>query len=102
MTILIQDIAPHHIGSVFTVDTQNGALPLKLIEAVERPRRGLPTQFRAPISLVFSGTSEWQLAQDCYFVDHPVLGRVQWMLVPIAKHAAPNPDGLPLYEAILS
>ena len=81
---------------------QSGTVPLKLVEAVERPRRGMPGQFRTPISLVFSGPGEWQLAQDCYFLDHPALGRVQWMLVPIAKHAVPNPDSLPLYEAILS
>ncbi|HTQ99389.1 MAG TPA: hypothetical protein VMH83_05345 [Candidatus Acidoferrum sp.] len=101
MDILIQDLLPL-VGSSFTVDTSAGQLQLMLIEASERPRRGLPAQFRTPLSLVFTGPADVQLNQDNYRLMHPLLKEVIWMLVPVSPFAAPNPDRLPLYEVILA
>jgi hypothetical protein len=85
-----------HLGSVFMVHTQAGALPLTLREAVERPRRGLPAHFKTPISLVFAGPATPMLTQDTYALDHAVLGNLHWTLVPLM------PADLPLYEALLA
>jgi hypothetical protein len=85
-----------HLGSVFMVHTQAGTLPLTLREVSERPRRGLPEQFKTPISLVFAGPATPVLVQDTYALDHPVLGSMQWTLVPLM------PADLPLYEALLA
>ncbi len=99
MTISFQEINAQ-LGTVFIVHTQSGALELKLMEASERPRRGLPESFRTPFSLVFAGPAEPMLSQDNYFLDHPVLGRNQWMLVPVSKYALGAESDVPLYEAV--
>lgn len=72
-------------GSVFTAVTQAGAVELVLVEARELPRRGLPEQFRTPLSLIFEGGTAITLAADNYYVDHPVLGRSAWMMVPVVR-----------------
>ena len=93
------------LGSTFTADTQSGPVELTLIEATERPRHGLPEQFRTPLSMVFEGPVTPQLMQDTYTLDHAVLGRNQWMLVPIAQFAPPKDPGgahQPCYELVLS
>lgn len=108
-TISFQDIQAQ-VGSTFTVHTHSGTLELKLHEAEERPRRGLPARFMTPISLIFAGPDNILLAQDAYYLDHPVLGRNQWILVPVSKYATPEfagqkdagEDSLALYEALLS
>lgn len=109
MSISIQDFKAQ-IGSSFIAHTHSGMLELKLLEADELPRRGLPERFATPLSLVFTGPVTMLLSQDSYYLDHPVLGRNQWMLVPISKYATPQfagtgsdgDDNLPLYEVILS
>lgn len=101
------------VGSVFMVHTQHGLLELVLKEAQERPRRGLPAQFKTPVSLVFSGPEHLLLTQGTYLLEHPVLKQNQWMLGPISRHALEPlvPDTAqagdmtslpPLYEVILS
>jgi hypothetical protein len=99
MTISFQEINAQ-LGTVFIVHTQSGVLELKLMEASERPRRGLPESFRTPFSLVFAGPAKPTLAQDSYFLDHPLLGRNQWLLVPISRYALPAESDVPLYEAV--
>ncbi|MES2946025.1 MAG: hypothetical protein V4772_24420 [Pseudomonadota bacterium] len=118
MNISIHELSAA-VGSRFIAHTQHGLLDLTLLEAIERPRRGLPAQFQTPLSLVFSGPNHLQLSQDTYVLDHPSLGRLQWMLVPISKYglayaatgaaqtgqttpqAAAHAEMAPLYEAIL-
>jgi hypothetical protein len=95
MTFTIDELNAQ-LGSVFMVHTQAGALPLTLREASERPRRGLPERFKTPISLVFAGPANPMLTQDTYMLQHPVLGTLQWTLVPLM------PADLPLYEALLA
>lgn len=73
------------IGSVFTAVTRAGAVELVLLEARELPRRGLPEQFRTPLSLIFEGDGALTLSADNYYVDHPALGRAAWMVVPVQR-----------------
>lgn len=88
------------VGSTLVVHTQHGPVELTLAEATERPRRGLPASFRTPFSLVFHGPQAVQLVQDLYAVEHPALGRHEWMLVPIGPtDAAPD---VPRYEAVFA
>lgn len=113
MTITIEKIKVH-VGSTFQARTQGGHVPLLLIEATERPRKGLPEEFRAPISLVFHGPLTMLLVQASYSLDHPALGLNDWMLTPISKYAtlefanaalkngAPRSDQRALYEVILA
>lgn len=115
MTITFEQFS-QAVGSQFITHTQHGPVELMLREAVERPRRGLPAQFRTPISLVFSGPEHLLLSQGNYLLEHPLLQQNQWMLTPISRHAlqpaalqaAPAGEAhssaslLPLYEIILS
>jgi hypothetical protein len=73
------------IASVFTAETRAGAVELVLIEARELPRRGLPEQFRTPLSLIFEGGTAPTLSADNYYIDHPALGRSAWMVVPVMR-----------------
>lgn len=86
------------VGSRFIVHTPLGPVDLVLAEASERARGHLPAQFRTPFSLLFHGPESPRLAQDLYTLDHPELGRVQWMLVPVMPDTrAPQ---VPRYEAV--
>jgi hypothetical protein len=91
------------LGSAFEVQTQHGVLALTLVEATERPRRGLPPRFCAPVSLVFQGPAHLVLAQDVYPMSHPVLGDWHWTLVQVAPYSVPGYEdsALPLYEVML-
>ncbi|PWF41058.1 DUF6916 family protein [Massilia glaciei] len=81
------------VGTVFTVETQAGPVELVLLEAREMPRRGLPEQFRTPLSLIFEGGTAPALEQDNYYVDHPALGRATWTLVPVMPCAPSRRSG---------
>jgi hypothetical protein len=70
------------VGTVFTVETQAGPIALRLEGCTESPRRGLPEQFRAPLSLIFSGPAEPVLAQDNFFIEHPAMARQTWCIAP--------------------
>ena len=100
MNILIQDLAAQ-LGSTFIVHTVKGMLRLTLVEVKERSRKGLPSNFSTPVSLVLAGPPDVQMIQDTYYLDHPVLGRMYWVVAPIATHAVPNTGGMPLYEVLL-
>lgn len=82
MSISFAEIHPL-VGSQFTVLTSAQPVRLTLVTAEERERRGLPKQFRTPMSLLFSGPATPQLAQDNYHFEHPELGQHVWMLVPV-------------------
>ncbi|MCH8622894.1 hypothetical protein [Undibacterium sp. TS12] len=87
------------VGDKFGVQTTAGIVELTLIEAEERPRRGLPEQFRTPLSLIFTGPSQFELAQANFPFDHPVLGHQIWTFVPTmpapekGQHANRQADG---------
>lgn len=70
------------IGQPIGVHTQQGIIELTLLEAQERPRRGLPETFRTPLSLILGAPDAVMLSQDNYYVEHPSLGRRLWMIVP--------------------
>lgn len=70
------------VGSNFDLQTTAGIVRLTLIEAEERPRRGLPDHFRTPLSMIFSGASQFALGQENYCFDHPSLGSQTWLFVP--------------------
>jgi|JI10StandDraft_1071094.scaffolds.fasta_scaffold142505_2 hypothetical protein len=104
MSLTHQDFAAA-LGSFFTADTHSGPVELKLIEATEHPRHGLPSQFRTPLSMVFEGPVKPKLTQGTYTLNHAVLGSNQWMLVPIAPLAPPDESGEARqhwYELVLS
>jgi hypothetical protein len=98
MTISLEQVHPL-IGNKFQLETSNGVMHLELVEAEERPRRGIPENFRTPLLLIFAGSSRQPLAQDNYFVEHPALGRHVWTVAPtLADHAKgqyqrPHEDG---------
>lgn len=72
-----------HVGSLFVVHTAHGMHKLSLYSANELPRRGLPEGFPTPVSLLLAGERDIMLMQDTYVLDHPQLGRVEWMMVPV-------------------
>jgi hypothetical protein len=92
MPISFAEIHPW-VGSQFTVLTSAQPVQLTLVTAEERERRGLPEQFRTPMSLLFSGPATPQLAQDNYQFEHPVLGQHVWMLVPVMALSLPPQTG---------
>lgn len=71
------------VGSHFTAHTQLGTVELVLVEASERAWCHLPPAFRTPFSPLFHGPESPRLGQDVYTLDHPALGCVEWMLVPV-------------------
>jgi hypothetical protein len=72
-------------GSVFVAQTKAGPVELVLVEARELPRRGLPEQFRTPLSLIFEGDAALTLGVDHYYIEHPALERAAWMVVPVTR-----------------
>ncbi len=82
------------VGELFTAHTQQGPVVLTLTEAVERPRRGLPAEFRTPLSLIFTTAAAWLLEQGTYAIEHPRMGMRHWMMVPVLPpHSAQAPSG---------
>ncbi len=79
----LEQISPF-LNSSFSAHTAAGLVPLILTEAAELPRRGLPEQFRTPLSLIFSGPAELVLSEGNYTLDHEHLGQVSWYVWPIA------------------
>lgn len=84
------------VGSKFMVETQAGPVELLLVEAKEYPRKGLPEEFRTPLSLIFTGPLDLILSQDNYYFDHPMLGRHVWCIVPISPTAMTHLSAVPL------
>ncbi len=85
------------IGATFTVQTSQGPVALRLAEATECPRRGLPERFRTPLSLIFDGPDGIVLGQDNYRVGHPEFGEHVFCIVPVLSG-----DGRPQYQALFT
>lgn len=98
MPVLLNDLLPL-VGTRFEVQTSVGPVALQLAEVEERPRRGLPARFLAPLSLLFRSPVGVQLAQDTYRLSHPGLGSHEWALVPVGP---PGADHGGEYEALLT
>lgn len=98
MEITLDQVAPL-VGHEFIVQTSHGAVALSLAEAAESPRRGLPEQFRTPLSMIFDGPPGVILGQGSYCIDHPVFGGQPCYIVPIM---APKPgvSAMPRYQII--
>ncbi len=75
------------VGSSFTSHTSHGPRALQLYSVETLDRRGLPQNFAAPLSLIFSGSREVLMAQDNYLLDHAKLGTVQLFMVPVMAPA---------------
>lgn len=103
MNITLELVAPL-VDSVFMAHTAAGVVPLTLSEAKELPRRGLPEQFRTPLSLIFAGPSEPVLTDGNYTLDHAQLGRLELYLWPISAPLPPKPSevGKQCYQVSLS
>jgi hypothetical protein len=69
------------------------ALPLRLVKVVDKGASGPFERF----SLLFSGAADRFLPQGLYGVEHPSVGSVRWMLVPVGR----DEDGY-VYEAAFS
>jgi len=82
MTIELDQVLPL-VGSNFSVETTSGVLELCLFEASELPRRNRPEKFRTPLSLIFTGPLQEQLAQDNFWISHPSIGRHIWTIAPV-------------------
>jgi hypothetical protein len=71
------------LQSSFIVHTSAGTVELRLIEAEEVARPGLPAEYRTPMVLIFSAPASPILAQDNYYFDHQQLGRQFWSVAPV-------------------
>lgn len=89
------------VGAGFTVHTSHGPFVLTLVQAEERPRRGLPDHLRTPLSLIFDGPAEVTLAQDNYRVAHPAIGEHLLSIVPVLPAPGATP-GRPQYQVLFS
>ena len=101
MTVTIEQMTAV-LDSTFVAHTAAGAIALTLVEASERARNGLPAQFRTSLSLILTGPREPVLSDDHYVLDHPVLGRNQWFMAPIAPRPASTPAAHQRYQIIFS
>ena len=77
------------------VETVTGPVELLLVEVREYPRKGLPEQFRTPLSLILTGSLDLILSQDTYYINHPALGRHAWCIAPIAPFFATHLSAVP-------
>ncbi|MDY0975296.1 hypothetical protein SOM61_09995 [Massilia sp. CFBP9012] len=89
------------VGTDFTVQTSQGPFTLKLVEAVEHPRRGLPEHLRTPLSLIFDGPPDVVLAHDSYQIAHPELGTHVLDMAPVLPGAGAPGRG-PQYQILFS
>ncbi len=90
------DIFSPLVGDRFMVETLDGPMELVLVEAKEYPRKGLPEEFRTPLSLIFAGAPSPVLGQDNYYVDHPAMGRQVWCIVPISPSVHTHMSAVPV------
>jgi hypothetical protein len=98
---LLDALTPSHfeplIGSAFVLldEPERPSLTLIAVEASA-------TQASAPravsFSLLFTGPPGMRRAQRISPLEHPVLGRLDLFLVPMA----PEADGMPRYEAVFN
>lgn len=100
MQITLEQIAPL-VGKEFIVHTPHGAIALSLSVAKEIPRRGLPEQFRTPLSLIFDAAPGIILEQGNYHIDHPLFDGQPCWIVPISASIPAFPV-VPRYQIIFS
>lgn len=97
MTVSIEQ-ATAALDSAFIAHTAAGPVALTLVEATELPRRGLPEQFRTPMTLILTGPQTPLLYDDHYVLDHPELGRHQWFMSPISSLASLHGSSAPAVQ----
>ncbi|GGX16607.1 DUF6916 family protein [Undibacterium macrobrachii] len=94
------------LHSSFIVHTSVGTVELRLIEATEIARPGLPAEYRTPMLLVFSAPASPILAQDNYYFDHPNIGRHFWSVAPVLAPASRpitvNNEPLSFYQVLFN
>lgn len=94
------------LHSSFIVHTSAGTVELRLIEASEIARPGLPLEYRTPMLLIFSAPANPVLAQDNYYFDHPELGRNFWSVAPVLAPAnrpvTVNNEPLNFYQVLFN
>ncbi|MFO1304125.1 MAG: hypothetical protein U1F54_10360 [Burkholderiales bacterium] len=81
--LTIDDFAP--LASPLLVSASPAPVPLR----VKATRALPPHALRAtpPFSVIFEGPLDRALHQGTYALDHPVLGRMEVFLVPVARTA---------------
>lgn len=94
------------LHSSFIVHTSVGTVELRLIEATEIARPGLPVEYRMPMLLVFSAPASPVLAQDNYYFDHQSLGRHFWSVAPVMpptnRPITANNEPLNFYQVLFN
>ncbi|MBC3873670.1 DUF6916 family protein [Undibacterium flavidum] len=94
------------LNTSFIAHTSVGTVELRLIEASELPGRGIPTEFRMPMVLIFSAPASPVLTQDNYHIDHPQLGRQYWAMSPVQPPRNPpvtvNNEPLLFYQVLFN
>lgn len=90
------------VGSCFMSQTSHGSMPLYLYSVEALDRRGLPERFAAPLSLIFSGSTQQMMSQDNYLLEHAELGSLQLFLVPVVAPGTAPRDSAHYYQALLN
>lgn len=84
------------VGQTFRLEYPGHAEGLKLVD-VSSAARTPPPGFRSAFSLFFEGESrDVMLGQCVYGLQHPALGRLELLLVPVGR----LPEGNFRYEAV--
>lgn len=101
MTVSIEQMTAA-LDSIFVAHTAAGEIALTLVAAREAPRRGMPVQFRTPMTLILTGPATPVLYDDHYVLDHAELGRHQWFMSPIAPAAPAAAPAGQRYQVIFA
>lgn len=91
--LAIDDFTPH-LGASFDLQTENGAVALKLVKIDRAGESGRPG---GAFSLLFAGPGGPWLPQSIYPVAHHALGTMEIFLVPIGRL-----DGGNGYQAVFT
>lgn len=83
------------------VQTLHGPVQLTLVEARESARRGLPQQFRTPLSLIFDGPNHIVLSHDTYQVQHAAMGEQLLNIAPVLGQPGAAAH-LPQYQVLFN
>jgi hypothetical protein len=94
--LTLEDFAPH-VDSAFTLDPGGLDVALTLTVAAELGTTAHGDPPRVPFRLEFHGPADPAVAQAIVPLDHPVMGRLDLFLVPLARDAAGT-----RYEAIFN
>jgi hypothetical protein len=83
------------VGDLFRVCHEPDAAPLRLIEVTDLTRAKASPRFRPAFSILFVDTGPGRRPQRIHLLDHPALGELALMLVPVGPG-----EGGELYEAV--